>query len=276
MRQVIDNLDSFSGVAFGQVASLVLPVGPTYNAIGLEIGGCDEDQVEYIEMTLNGAQTVRAPGWFFRMKEDFKGMPQANNVWLIQFLYDELRTNEGQRLGEFVTTKDDKVVLKVRFGNKKAGQDVPTINGWTETTAAQQKRRFVPKILEDRIEIGATGLNNFRTFAKGGRIMGMHMHTGAVRQMEIFINDYLRYRNVPERNARFLSRAGFVPQDGFYHFVPTMTRFGALDALRTAVNKLEFKLDMTEPGDIDVIYEMIEAEGNPQADPFEMALAGAV
>jgi len=276
MRQVTDILDTFSGVGYGQVASLVLPTGPTYNAIGLDMTGVQADQVEFIQLFLNGSQIVNVTGDFFHMSEGFKGKPQADSTWIIQLLRDELRTNEGQRLGELVTLDNDKLVLKVKIGAARAGQDgVPTIDGWSETTAAQSRRRFVPKILEDRIEIGAAGLNNFRTFAKGGRILGMHLMTPNVSQFEVWINKLLRHRNIPNRNQRLLSRQGFIPQNGVYHFVPVASRFGALDAMRTAVNSLEFKLTMSQPGDIDVVYELIESESDPLQDPFDAALAEA-
>lgn len=276
MRQVTDILDTLSGVGYGQVASLVLPTGPTYNAIGLDMTNVEPDQVEYIQLFLNGSQIVNVSGDFFRMSEGFKGNPQADSTWIIQLLRDELRTNEGQRLGELVTLDNDKLVLKVKIGAARAGQDgVPTIDGWSETTAAQSRRRFVPKILEDRIEIGAAGLNNFRTFAKGGRILGMHLMTPNVSQFEVWINKLLRHRNTPNRNQRLLSRQGFIPQANVYHFVPVASRFGALDAMRTAVNSLEFKLTMSQPGDIDVVYELIESENDPLQDPFDVALAEA-
>jgi len=45
--------------------------------------------------------------------------------------------------------------------------------------------------------------------------------------------------------------------------------------MRTAVNSLEFKLTMSQPGDIDVVYELIESENDPLQDPFDAALAEA-
>lgn len=277
MRQVYTDLDTFTGVGYGQTAKIVLETGPTINSIGLEATGIDNDQIEHVELLLNGDSIVNCRGDFFRTLEDFKINTQADGVWLIQFLQERFQTNEGQRSGELVTLDSDKLILKVKIGAATAQQGidgtVPTLAGYTETTAGQKVRHWVPQILEDRIEIGATGLNRFKTFPRGARIVGMHIVSADVEEFKIKVNGFLEHESTPARNNRLLERADFAPQVGFYHFYPVMTGFGILDMFRTAVNKLEFQLSMAAAGDVDVIYQMIEWAGDASVDPLDTRLA---
>lgn len=272
MRQTRKALDSFTGGGYSNTFKQVLDVGMTIDQIVLNMTNINDNQVEEIEINLNGDPIVSVPGSHLKELHKHLGKSAETGRFRIPFKDLSIKTDSGQLLTSLVTLPTDNLVLKIKVGTVTAAQtsagSVPSIAGYSYLSAARQ-RVFLPRIKKEFIAIGMTGENNVKTIPTGPAIRRMFFEDeGRIESLRIK-RDNLEILDVTaaDNNADLIDFGLNKVTDKFI-FAPVMTGFGMLDMLRTAGTRLEVMPTVSAAGDMAVIMHTLEVAGNPGLDPM--------
>lgn len=262
MRHNTETITGFSGGGYNSKFVLNMDTGPTYKEI-LLVTNLDNDQLPQISLTLNGDTIVDVTGEELRTLEAYKNRNVASDdgLFIIPLADLSAKSQEGQDLTELVTLADDNLVLEIRTGAQTAQQVtdsmVPTMEAVATMGAAKPVRVVLPRLYSELIPAGSSGLNKYRNFTRGPRIRRMHIN-GPVTELEIKRDRLTRFNLKKSHNDYLLGREKLVPQAGFYHFDPLVTRFAVSDMLQTAGESFEINPTVSSAGDLNVLFETVE------------------
>lgn len=271
MRQTRKPLDSFTGGGYSNTFKQQLDVGMTIDEIVLNTTNINDDQVEEIELVLNGDPIVSVPGSHFKDLHTHLGNATETNKFRIPFKDLSIKTDAGQTLTSLVTISTDNLVLKIKIAAATQAQvtagSVPAINGYMYLSASKS-RLFIPRIKKEYIAIGMTGENNVKTIPTGPAIRRMFFEDGGrIDSLRMKRNNLELIDVTAEDNNADLKYFGLNTITNKFIFAPIQTGFGMLDMLQTANAKLELLPNVSAAGDMAVIMHTLEVAGNPGVDP---------
>jgi len=278
MRQSRKQLDSFNGGGYSNVFTQQLDTGFVYDEIALRLANINIDQVLQIELVLNGDSIVNVDGQHFKDLDAHFGEAAESGILRIPFKDLSLKTDAGQNLSALATEITDNLVLKVRVGAATQAQidagSVPGLSGYYFASSYRQ-RVVLPRIYQENIAIGMSGLNNYKTFETGPAIRRMFFKdNGRIDEFRVRRNNQEIVWVMKADNANDLKRQKLNTVANQFVFSPVMTHFGLTDMLQTAGTKLEFLPTVSAAGDIAVVIHTLENAVNPKASPMA-ALAQA-
>jgi len=254
-------LNSFSGIAWGEKATMTISTGPTYEEIFLETNLTPE-QIKRVSITLNAEEIIVLDGALMKALEAYKGMPSVDGFYHIPLADITAKTKNGMRYTSLVTEEGDNITLEVEIIDKPA-VDSPDVQlkGHATVSPAQPARIVVPMIQKQTMSAGATE-NEFLDLVSGPliHIRRLHFMSGEVSGLEIhkdYIKLYDSTRSVEtmraKRNKRFW-------QAGVFHFDPIMRGY-YLDELFPTHHTSELKLTVKTAsvvGTIPIIVESVK------------------
>lgn len=263
MRYHREELDDFSGAnGFGKTKTLHLAPGPIYHELQL-FTNVNNDQVEQVEVKVNGDAIYDITGDFLRKLEAYKKRYQGAGIFIVPFSDLTGRTQDGQHLSSLVTMPGDNITVKVKFGAATQAQIdanfVPEIKAVAITGSAPEGivRQTIPRMYRETIDCGSTGKTSYKNFERGPRIRRLHIE-GDVERLEIKRDRKTRFELDAVQNTFGLKRDGREPQGGYFHFDPVQTGFVLADMLQTSGESFEINPTMGTAGDYEVVFETIE------------------
>lgn len=284
MRQFTKVLPSFTAVGFGNTARLIMEVGRTFQKIVLDTRDSagnvtvTADEILKVIIQLNGREILNVSGEQLVMLEKYRGFGVVDGTIVIDYSLPHANSEQGRALSHLVTTPSDNMVLSVELKDKTTNT-VPLLKGYAvQSNNVSPQRVVVPVLVNSSIQIGQTGLNTYRTYVRGPRIVGIHFldklagaSTHAITDLEIKRDDQTIHNLSTKLSHEAQIRSGFVPQANYTHFNPVLSKAYIVDTLRTRSNKFEIMPTVRRAGDITALFYQLETEGNVGVDFFELA-----
>ena len=254
-------LNSFTGIKWGEKATMTLSTGPVYEEIYLETNLTPE-QIKRVSITLNADEIIILDGVMMKALEAYKGMPAVNGFYHIPLADITAKTKNGMRYTALVTEEGDNITLEVEIVDKPS-DDSPDVHLKAHATVspAQPSRIVVPMIQKQTMQAGATE-NEFLKLKSGPMIhvRRMHFMSGEVNGIEIhkdYVKIYDATRSVEQMRAKRNKRHW---QSGVFHFDPIMRGY-YLDELFPTFHTNELKFTVktdSEVGTIPIIVESVK------------------
>lgn len=279
MRQTRKALDSFTGGGFSNTFKQQLDVGMTIDEIVLNTTNINVNQIQLIELILNGDSIVSVDGQHFKDLHAHLKRPAETNRIRVPFKDLSLKTDAGQNLSSLVTMREDNLVLKIVVGAATQAQIdgslVPSIEGYMYLSAPR-KRVLLPRIKQENIAIGITGENNVKTIPTGPAVRrSFFKDNGRIESLRIKRNNMEILDAKKADNAADLKYYGLDTVANQFIFAPVMTGFGLLDMMQTAGSRLEVMPTVSAAGDMSVIMHTLEVFGRPDLDPATVVTGAA-
>ncbi|MDW6092041.1 major capsid protein P2 [Vibrio rhizosphaerae] len=254
-------LNSFTGVAYGEKASMVIPTGPVYEEIFLETN-LSPEQIKRVSITLNGDEIIVLDGKLMKSLEAYKGMPSIDGFYHIPLADITAKTKNGMRYTALVTEAGDNIILEVEIAPDASGSAPGVVlKGHATVSPAQGVRIVVPQIKKQTMQATSTE-NEFLDLVSGPLLLVRRMHflSETVNSLEIH-RDYIKVYDTTravetmraKRNRRFW-------QSGMYHFDPIMRGYFIDELFQTAhTNELKFTVKTDSAvGSIPIIVESVK------------------
>lgn len=260
-------LTSFSGLAWGQKASLQLEGGPTYHELILDFLGTLTDPAKLVRwgLDLNGEEIMYGSGADLKLLEDYEGLEGEDDVYSIPFEKSVAKNEAGANVMLLVTKPSDNLLLTVELA---ADSDNPPLQlqATARTSARQSQRKFIPRMQKFTFAAAATGENDFLNLVRGPRIQTMHVKTTHTTGLRILRDRVEEVGKTTLRiNNLLLSRFGKKPQTGYWHFDPTASGFAWRDLFPTvAAESLAFKFDMEQPETVEIMVRTVQLLAQPE------------
>ncbi|CAM3793842.1 major capsid protein P2 [Vibrio aquimaris] len=252
-------LNSFTGIKWGEKATMTLSTGPVYEEIFLETNLTPE-QIKRVSITLNADEIIILDGEIMKTLEAYKGMPSIDGFYHIPLADITAKTKNGMRYTALVTETGDNITLEVEIADKPT-DDAPDVQlkGHATVSPAQPARIVVPMIQKQTMQAGSTE-NEFLDLKSGAlvHVRRLHFLSGEVNGLEIhkdYVKLYDSTRAVEtmraKRNRRFW-------QTGVFHFDPIMRGY-YLDELFPTYHSNELKLTVKTDSAVGTIPILVES-----------------
>lgn len=258
----LSKLNSFTGVGYGEKATLVLPVGPTIEEIFLETN-LEAAQIQRVSVTLNGDEIYILDGDELLMLEAYKELSNVSGWFVIPFADITGKTKNGVRYTGLVTERGDNITLDVEIKDN-ANSQAPNVKLQAHATLAppQPVRVVVPRIRKKTMQATAAGENEFLNLTTNPLlyVRRMHFKHGSVNGLKIY-RDSLKVHESTLALAKFQAKRNDKTwQSGYYHFDPIQRGFFINEAFETEHHsELKFTVNTTEPcGTIPILVESVE------------------
>lgn len=258
----LSKLNSFTGGAYGEKATLVLPVGPTIEEIFLETN-LSPAQIVRVSVTLNGDEIYILSGEELRMLEAYKGLPTQDGWFVIPFVDITGKTKNGVRYTGLVTEMGDNITLDVEIKDNPTS-NAPNVKIQAHATLAppQPARVLVPRIRKQTMQATAAGDNEFLNLTSGQNVFvrRMHFQSDNVNGLKIY-RDSIKVHESSRQLATYQAKRNDKKwQSNNYHFDPIQRGFFINEIFETAhASELKFTVQTSAPcGTIPILVESIE------------------
>ena len=260
-------LNSFTGTGYGEKATLVIPVGPTYNEIFLETN-LTAQQLKRVCITLNGDEIIVLSGELIKMLEQYKNVPQTDGFFTISFSDITAKTATGMDYTALVTEQGDNITLEVEI--EDTAESNPTgikLQAWATISPRQQFRRVIPKIKRQTMQASGTE-NEFLDLLSGSDVFIRRMHflDDKVTDLKIY-RDFIKVFESSKLVEKMrIKRNERIWQSNVFHFDPTVRGYYMNELFRTEHDsELKFTVGTTEPrGSIPILVESVELVSQPK------------
>jgi hypothetical protein len=256
-------LNSFTGLGYGQKATVTLAIGPTYEEITLR-SNLDAALIRRVSITLNAEEIYVLSGDELKMLEAYKDQPAKAGFLTIPFSDITGKTKNGIRSTGLVTEYGDNITLEVEIGLPADMDSAPVISleAWAAVSEPQPARIIVPKLKRQTMQATAAGENEFLNLVSGASIHVRRIHfiSDKVRQLKVY-RDQKKVFEADRPLADFTAqRHGFKWQTGHFHFDPILRGFYVEGLFPTAhASELKFTVDTSEPvGSLPLLVESLE------------------
>lgn len=253
-------LNSFTGVGYGEKATLTIPTGPVYEEIFLETN-LSPAQIKRVSITLNGDEIIVLDGALMKALEAYKGMPAIDGFYHIPLADITAKTKNGMRYTALVTEAGDNIILEVEIGAAGDNASNVTLKGHATVSPKQGVRIIVPQIKKQTMQATSTE-NEFLDLVSGPLIWVRRMHflSGDVNALEIH-RDYIKvYDTIRAVEVMRAKRNKRYWQAGMYHFDPIMRGYFIDELFQTAhENELKFTVKTDKSvGSIPIVVESVK------------------
>ncbi|AJR08665.1 hypothetical protein C9J03_11930 [Photobacterium gaetbulicola] len=254
-------LDPVEGVGWGNRASLRLVSGPTYHSIELVTDITDPNDIERVEVSLNGSAKINVTGeTLVKLQAHRKNYAQPGR-YVISFGDATLRTKIGVRQTDLVTLAGEIWFVYITLKSKPAGTTAPSVRARAHVLPAQSVRYYMPRIYELTWFASATGRTpfDFSERSPALNLKRIHFLDNSVDRVRVLRDSFEEMNVTKADNAYDLAQAKKEQNEGWFSLDFIRYGFGADGMLNTAArNQLAFELDKSEVGSVPVIIEAVE------------------
>lgn len=249
-------LSSFSAVAPGQVANLPLDIGPKYNEIHLESN--QANKIEWVRLKLNAKVVFELTKAELDRQLSYDKIQGSSNFIALPLALHYAVPLQSQVFTGLPTGPGDNVVLDVKFASDAVA---PELKAFAEVAEHNGVREVVRTFERYTIPVGANGKIDFTAIERGPRILRAWFESPNIGSLEVKQNGVVAYELSQARNNYLLKMRGKEIPAGFFVFDPTARNYPLIDAMKTAYQNLNFRLDVTSGGaqNIEVLVEQLEA-----------------
>ncbi|HDY7922097.1 TPA: hypothetical protein RQK49_002026 [Vibrio vulnificus] len=256
-------LDPMEGVGWGQRANLRLVTGPTYHSIELVTNITNPEDIERIEIQLNGRPIMSASGKTFVNIQKHKKTYNEQGRYVIDFGESEYRTKIGVRQTDLVTLQGEIwfIYVQLKQTPSEGAPAVPSIRARAHVLPAQSERFYLPRIIELTWNAPAAGRIPF-DFAERSPFLNLkraHFMDASVERVRVLRDNIEEYNANKLDNAYDLAACGQEQNAGWFSVDFTRYGFGADGMLNTAASQqLAFELEKSQAGAVPVVFEAVE------------------
>lgn len=183
----IEKMSSFSGVAWNQTATLIIPTGRTYESLILKTN-IKPEQLKVARLTLNAEQIYVPTGVDLVDYQKRQGQTTKNGLFIIPFANTTMREQGGITCTSLVTEPNDSITLELDLGAKGGGDgDVPQIEIWAVVSDVVSPRVIVPRWQYQSMQAGSIGTNTFEnlTWSPFRYVTEMLFKSDSITQLKI-------------------------------------------------------------------------------------------
>lgn len=255
MQKYIE-LDSFTAVAAGEIANLVLANGVRYDEIHLETNV--PDSVEYVRLVLNATEIFKLSRVELNMLNKHDKVDGVSGYFSLPLANISALMLDSQLMTGLETGLGDNVVLEVKLASNATA---PKLKAFASTSAHDGTRQLVRTFKKYTVPVTANGDVDFTSLVKGGRVMRMFFKSANMSKLEIKQDQRTVYELTKARNDYLLKRAGKGLIANVFIFNSIKRNFPIIDSMRTDFQNLNFKISvdgMTSPENIEVLVEQME------------------
>lgn len=251
-------LNSFTGINYGQKATLSLPTGVRYDEIHIETN-LSKEQLKKVSISLGGDEFYSLSGTEIRMLEQYKQIEHTEGLFIIPFRDTSARTNHGVHYTSLETEQGDNLVLEIEIADSNQ-DNAPTIqlNASATVSPSSGTRVVLPTIGRQIMQAGGTE-NEFTTLNSSPNLLVRRIHFATDKATKLKIQ---RDSIVVHESNKFLE-SGLAKkndrtwQPNYYHFDPIMDGF-YINKLFPTVHKNELKFTVSTSSPVPTIQLLVE------------------
>lgn len=224
--KITRDMPSFEGVAEGQTATCRLPIGLTYNQLGLVFGGTtfEPDDMTEIRLVANGKTIQRWNGTHLDKVNQFEGRAAATTKDVL-FLDCErygLRTKLGQELTALPSgaANNPVPIRTLQLEVDISGSTAPTLSALGFQSAARDLKgqmQPVKQVRKFNYTPSGTGVFEIADLPRVGEINRIVMvTTDTIDDVEIEVDGYTMFQRTTAENEAAQIDGGRTPQSNYW------------------------------------------------------------
>lgn len=263
--------NNFATVAAGGVATLRLPVGPTYHKLKLKYKRAGvlatraqmESDIENVKLVLNGATAWELTGKeILELLSDAQGVEVSDGYLNIPFAFRNARAASGEDGLAWGTADVELFQVQVKLAS---GAVDPSLEAVSHITQKREALGIIRKFRRTNIPVSSIGEHNFLNYPKKEPIIALHCKSTDIKNVEVTVDGTDVFDQAKEDIKEDLTYAkDFTPLDGYTHVtfgdprrVSDNLPMSAKDAKGNVkrVQELEMIFDMEAATPFDIIYE---------------------
>lgn len=249
-------LDSFTAVAAGETANLVLNAGVRYDEIILKSNQISE--IEKVTLTLNAVEIFSLKLEELQMFDEYNRVDYSSeNHISLPLSIEEAVLLDSQVATGLVTGKGDNAVLEVKFSDAAVS---PTLKAIASVSAHDGVRRRVRRFVRYTVPVTAAGDIDFTSLVKGPDVMRMFFKSPLIDKLQIIQDLRVVYELEAADNDYLLDRMYKTQPVGYFVFDSIKRNYPVYDSMSTQFQNLNFKLTVAEGGaqNISVLVEQVD------------------
>lgn len=264
MAKKIIQLPSLSRVVAGSIATLELPIGPTYKRIFFECSGTAlaVGHIKRINVLMNGKvkQTFKNLQRLFDLNGFYNRGADAVTMWAMHFERAEMHDLVYRRAPGIGTADLQTFHLEIEL-DATAPANI-TMKAWAEVDPMPQPVGVFFNVKEFPTNAPASGVVEFDKLPRGGWYAALHFAKADISAVEITANQVKvvdAKKTILEVVQKMASPVKRVPVTASYTHVDMLTDGDMAQAIKTA-NLQDFRVSMTcdTSGAFDVIAETLD------------------
>lgn len=265
--QPIKNLPFFN-VAANSVATLQLPLGPTYERIVLMLGGTtfNKTHLTNIKCKLNGKTFHEFSGADMDKMNSYTGLYADPAFLSIDFTELAARDEIDQSLGAIATAQG---IASFTIEATIGGATAPTLDSWAEVSAPRiTKDGGVPpvnKLVKFTQNFSAAGKFNFQLpygMSGGTIIKRVYFMSANMTALEVKKNGLVIFDQIKAVNEFQQKEHKQAPQAGMFVYDPIWDNNASGMLLTTDAASMEWNLTLSATETVTAYLECIDPLGN--------------
>lgn len=254
----------FSNVVATGVATSSLPLGMSYNAIVLQLGGTfTTTHLTDIKVRLNGKVVWNDTALRNNLINVYRGMPTSTAFTEIDFTEPKLKLIQDQYLGNINTALG---VSSLALECTITGATNPTLTPFYELNGPAKLGVIAKRILFTAA-FSAAGKFPFKIIDAanaGALVKRVHFsHTGNMTSLEVKKNGTVIFDNIATAvNTRSQARFGKTAQSNLYAYDPIVDDNGSNMLVTADARNLEFNPTFSASDNVVAVAEVIDVLGN--------------
>ena len=264
MPRLSQRMPDFQNVVAGGRATANLPVGATYNVIGIpyKLGGTPATEaeinsdIEEVLLKINGKEKIRLTGEELLKRYKYLGHKVKNGVIPLVFSQPNTRTLVTEDALGYGTADVSTMQIEVKIAS---GVIDPTLELFAEQSEGRPLGEHTT-ILPINRTVTSTGIVQEQNINKKGRLVAIHMTTGAVTKFELKANNNAVMDETKEV-AEYLDELdgrGHVTQSGYTHINLVRSRRHSDSLPLDNLQSLVLETDHNATGSFKYLVERIE------------------
>jgi len=260
MARVTVRMPSANGVAPGQTATFVLPIGRTYHALLLTYSGVTLAQMTEIRIVANGKVMSRITGGT-RMDtfNQFCGLAAANGIIQIPFDRPKQRLKDAEEFTALGTgfPGDPQQVTTLHL---EIDIDPAAVAPALALKAVQSEPRpfgWISKIREFTHNPAAAGEYEISDLPRGDLIGRIWLNKAGINSVRVERNGFILFERTAAENSLVQSDGERVPQANYFVIDPSELGFGGEAISTKEAQDFRIIVDVAAAGAMPVIVEYI-------------------
>ena len=264
----LQKLPAPQGVAANETATLRIPLGPTYNALFLElysgagptaVSAANMDAgISEIRLIVDGDVKIRGSAAFFRKRAAYYGEPFVAGMLPIFLVNPWARTIGGEDSTGYGTVGGSmaQFTLEVDFTGTLT---TPTMQVYADQSDPKPFGRHL-RIQKYADNYGFIGVHEMVNIPALGphRLTAIHIESTDIGQVEVDANNVRQHFSTALLRSQRLQSSGRVPQAGFTH-LDFVTQNRMDESLPLALTDFRIKASFTAaPGAFNIYAETIQ------------------
>ncbi len=262
MSKIFKEMPNFANVVAGGTANAELPIGLTYDMLGIRIktagSNATEAQmksmIDEVRLSLNGKVIIQASGTELLDIIQYYGTVITDGVFPILFERPSMRTPNGEKVVALGTTGITSLTLEVDIN---AGATSPQLELYAQQSAPRETGQYIA-LRRFAKSASTSGELEISTLPKGDYgLVALHCTKGDITKVEIEANNRIVHQSDAEMRNFTAELRKKSPQSGYTH-IDFLQSNMISEVLPLKLEDFRQRLTLATSGAFNILMERVE------------------